>query len=97
LSSVPPPYAQTAAPGDSIAAGPAADEAVDNDGPAPTVEPTPREKRAITIRLSDEVLAALYRHQAEVRCIPGSRLRDTTIGGVIDTLLRDSLKLPSSR
>jgi hypothetical protein len=85
------------APVDSLAAGAAADEAVDNDGPAPTVEPSPREKRAITIRLSDEVLAALYRHQAEVRCIPGSRLRDTTIGGVIDTLLRDSLKLSSSR
>lgn len=64
--------------------------------PAEEDHVAPIEKRAITVRLSDEVLSALYRHQAEMRCLPGARLRDTTIGGVIDTLLRGSLKLPTT-
>lgn len=64
------------------------------DGEPETATGTGQEKRAITIRLSDEVLSALYRHQAELRCTRSSRLRDTTIGGVIDTLLRVSLQLP---
>lgn len=44
-------------------------------------------KRPITIRLSDEVLARIYHHQAELRA-SGAKLADTTVGGVIDTLLR---------
>lgn len=50
-------------------------------------------KRPITVRLTEEVLHALVRHQAEVRCKPGARLGDTTIGGVIDSLLRGPLGL----
>lgn len=56
----------------------------------PEVEGT---KRPITVRLTEEVLHALLRHQTEVRCKPGARLGDTTIGGVIDTLLRGPLGL----
>ena len=52
------------------------------------------EVAALMPRLSDEVLSALYRHQAELHCTRSSRLRDTTIGGVIDSLLRVSLQLP---
>jgi hypothetical protein len=33
------------------------------------------------------------RHQADVRCKPGARLGDTTIGGVMDALLRGPLGL----
>jgi len=77
-----------------MAAVPAPAVVSDDEMPVPEAEPAGREKRAITVRLSDEVLSALYRHQAEVRCLPGSRLKDTTIGGVIDTLLRTSLTLP---
>lgn len=50
-------------------------------------------KRAITVRLTDDVLAALYLHQAKVRSNHATRLADTTIGGVIDTLLRQQLGL----
>jgi hypothetical protein len=50
-------------------------------------------KRPVTVRLTEEVLHALVRHQAEVRCQPGARLGDTTIGGVIDALLRGPLGL----
>lgn len=57
---------------------------------APEVEAI---KRPITVRLTEDVLHALMRHQAEVRCKPGARLGDTTIGGVIDTLLRGPLGL----
>lgn len=60
---------------------------------APELGPAVGDKKAITIRLSDEVLMALYRHQADVRCKPGARLKETTIGAVIDTLLRGPLGL----
>jgi hypothetical protein len=50
-------------------------------------------KRPITVRLSEEVIHALVRYQAELRCKPGVRLGDTTIGGVMDTLLRGPLGL----
>jgi hypothetical protein len=62
------------------------------DLPAPEPE-TGAAKKPITIRLSEEVLHALLRHQAEVRCKPGARLGDTTIGGCVDTLLRGALRL----
>lgn len=52
-------------------------------------------KRPLTIRLSEEVLHALLRHQATVRCQPGVRLGPTTIGGIVDTLLRGPLGLRS--
>jgi hypothetical protein len=50
-------------------------------------------KRPITVRLSEEVVHALVRYQAEVRCRPGVRLGETTIGGVMDKLLRAPLGL----
>jgi hypothetical protein len=45
-------------------------------------------KKPIAVPITEEVLHALMRHQAEVRCKPGARLADNTIGGVIDELLR---------
>lgn len=50
-------------------------------------------KRPITVRLTEEVLHALLRRQADMRCQAGARLGDTTIGGVMDTLLRGPLGL----
>jgi hypothetical protein len=61
-------------------------------------EPEPADasiKRPLTVRLTEDVIHALVRYQAEVRCKPGVRLGDTTIGGVIDKLLRGPLGLPS--
>jgi hypothetical protein len=52
-------------------------------------------KRPITVRLSEEVIHALVRHQAELRCKPGVRLGESTIGGVMDSLLRGPLGLPA--
>src|SRR3954463_10251343 len=45
-------------------------------------------KKPITVRITQKVLHALMRHRADVRCKPRARLGDTTIGGVIDELLR---------
>ncbi len=73
-------------------------EAKDNTGPGTDIPAADAGaavsvKRPITVRLTEEVLHALVRHQAEVRCKPGARLGDTTIGGVIDSLLRGPLGL----
>jgi hypothetical protein len=51
-------------------------------------------KRPITVRLTEEVVHALMRHQAAERCKPGVRLGESTIGSVIDALLRGPLGLP---
>jgi hypothetical protein len=50
-------------------------------------------KRPITVRISEEVFHAVLGRQAEMRSQPGMRLSDTTIGEVIDTLLRGPLGL----
>ncbi len=95
LVSVPPSEALAAAPALPATAAESSsvdDAQMDQSAVSPVAESN-RGKRAITVRLSDEVLSALYRHQADVRCVPGSRLKDTTIGGVIDTLLREPLRL----
>jgi hypothetical protein len=47
--------------------------------------------RPITVRLTEDFLHELMRHQAEMRCKHGARLGGTNIGGVIDTLLRGPL------
>lgn len=64
--------------------------AVERSGPAAEGVAAARQKEAITIRLSRDLLSALYHHQAAVRSA-GSRKRDTTIGAVVETLLRQAL------
>jgi hypothetical protein len=49
-------------------------------------------KRAITFRLSQEVLIAVLEHQFELRS-KGARLGKSTVGAVVDNLLRTHPKL----
>ncbi len=51
-----------------------------------------RLKEPLTIRLSKDVLSAIYYHQADVRTA-GGRKRDTTIGAVVESLLRQALRM----
>ncbi len=101
-AAAPPPtlHAVPSLPADREPA-PAPPPAVTSPPPAAPVTATPDSaaeaivvKKPITVRLTEDVLHALLRHQADVRCKPGARLGDTTIGGVIDTLLRGPLGLP---
>jgi hypothetical protein len=80
----------------SVQPASAGGEASASEGADSQVEPAML-KKPITVRITEDVLHALMRHQAEVRCKPGARLGDTTIGGVIDALLRGPLGLPSLR
>ncbi len=59
-------------------------------------EKPPVAKEQLSIRLSSEVIHALYLHQAEVRKA-GANRRESTIGGVIDSLLRDALGLAQAK
>jgi hypothetical protein len=91
LASVP---AAVEAPSASAEAAPApARRSVRRAAPPEAAPEVEAPKRPITVRLTEEVLHALVRHQAEVRCKPGARLGDTTIGGVMDALLRGPLGL----
>jgi hypothetical protein len=57
--------------------------------------PTRVVKEALTIRISHELMLVLYQKQTDLRSEPGARRSDTTIGGVIESLLRQALKMES--
>jgi hypothetical protein len=81
------------APAEPVATAADISSVAETDLPSPTIatEKVAVDKQPVTARLTTEVLHALVRHQAELRCKPGARLGDTTIGGVMDSLLRQAL------
>ncbi len=59
--------------------------------PAPAPLPP---MRKLSFHLTEETVFALYAHQSQVR-LGGAKPADTTLGWVIDTLLRQALNLPA--
>jgi hypothetical protein len=59
------------------------------------VETVGVEKLALTVRLTREVVVAVERYQAETRSTGRSSRRNTTVGAIVDRLLRLALDLPA--
>jgi len=59
----------------------------------PHVAPVNTGKRSVTVLLSDDVAAALYHYQAELRSRPSTRLAKASVSAVVDSLLRQALKI----
>jgi hypothetical protein len=78
--------------GSEAAAGPGRHSSKETPRPE---RPTRVVKEAVTIRLSHELMLTLHHKQGDLRSAPGARRGDTTIGGVIESLLRQALKMES--
>lgn len=57
----------------------------------------PAAKSNMNIRLTDDLLKALDEEQTRLRSLPGAKRGETTIGSVVEGLLRQALKLPPAK